>query len=264
MFPTRSPAWRCPSPAAWASATRVPSLSAATRPRRSVPGIYSQITVSGNASLTFKPGVYILAGGGLTVSGNASLSGSGVMLFNAGSAYNAATGSDGGTYGSITLSGNGTDTLSAPTTGTYAGILIFQDRNNSRALTLSGNATLGTSGTIYAPLASLTLSGNAQSGTSQQANDVVHRRYHDAQRQQHGQCPGRSAGGHGRLHPGPDPCSLRHQQSVPGRHRPDHRHRRCLRRPEHLPGPGHVRQPVRAHLLGPDAVRPVRPGSRRS
>jgi Ca2+-binding RTX toxin-like protein len=132
------------------------------------PGIYSQITVSGNASLTMKPGDYILAGGGLTVSGNASISGSGVVIFNDGSAYNATTGSDGGTYGSITLSGNGAYALSAPTTGAYAGLLIFQDRSNSRALTLSGNSTLGTSGAIYAQKAALALSGNAPNGTSQQ------------------------------------------------------------------------------------------------
>jgi hypothetical protein len=131
------------------------------------PGIYSQITVSGNASLTLKPGNYILAGGGLTVSGSGSIGGNGVMLFNAGSGYNPTTGSDGGTYGSITLSSNGTDALAAPTTGTYAGILIFQDRGDTRALALSGNATIGTSGTIYAPKAAVTLSGNAQGGSSQ-------------------------------------------------------------------------------------------------
>jgi hypothetical protein len=45
------------------------------------------------------------------------------MFFNAGSVYNAATGSDGGNYGSITLSGNGSYPLSAATTGTYSGIL---------------------------------------------------------------------------------------------------------------------------------------------
>ncbi len=138
------------------------------------PGIYSQITVSGYASLTLQSGVYILAGGGLTVSGNASIAGNGVVLFNAGSAYNATTGSDGGTYGSITLSGNGTYALSAPTTGTYSGILIFQDRNNTRALTLSGNSTVGTtSGTIYAKAAALTFSGNAQSGSTQEAISFV-------------------------------------------------------------------------------------------
>ena len=45
-----------------------------------------------------------------------------------------------------------------------------------------------------------------------------------------------------------------------GRHGPDHRHRRCLQRPRHLPGPGHVRQPVRADVRRTDAVPAVRPG----
>ena len=53
------------------------------------PGIYSQITVSGNAKLTLNPGIYVIAGGGFTVSGNASVTGSGVMIYNAGSTYNA-------------------------------------------------------------------------------------------------------------------------------------------------------------------------------
>ncbi|MGA2255010.1 MAG: Ig-like domain repeat protein [Thermoguttaceae bacterium] len=130
------------------------------------PGIYSQITVSGNASLTFNPGIYIIAGGGFTVSGNANVTGSGVTIYNTASSYNPATGNDGagGTYGSITLSGNGNYKIAAPTTGSYAGILLFQDRNpnDTRALSLSGNAMSGTSGTIYAPKAQLVLSGNAQ------------------------------------------------------------------------------------------------------
>jgi Bacterial Ig-like domain (group 3) len=139
------------------------------------PGVYSQITASGNASLTLQPGVYIITGGGFTVSGNAnaavsgtsnSITGTGVMIFNAGTGYNSATGADGGTYGAITLSGNGTIKLTAPTTGTYAGILIFQDRANSKALTFSGNAMQGITGTIYAPAAQLDESGNATIGST--------------------------------------------------------------------------------------------------
>ena len=63
------------------------------------PGIYSQISVSGNGTLTLSSGIYIIEGGGFSVSGNASVTGSGVMIFNAGSKYP----STGGTYGSITL-----------------------------------------------------------------------------------------------------------------------------------------------------------------
>ncbi|HKM55189.1 MAG TPA: Ig-like domain repeat protein, partial [Isosphaeraceae bacterium] len=120
------------------------------------PGIYSQISVSGNGTLTLNSGIYIIEGGGFTVSGNASVSGSGVMIFNAGSKYP----TTGGTYGSITLSGNGSYKLSPPATGAYAGIVIFQTRDNSKALTVSGNAS-GVTGTVYAPAAQLAESGNA-------------------------------------------------------------------------------------------------------
>ncbi len=121
------------------------------------PGIYSQISVSGNGTLTMNSGIYIIEGGGFSVSGNASVSGSGVMIFSAGSKYP----TTGGTYGGITLSGNGSYNLSPPTSGTYAGIVIFQSRDNATALTLSGNAS-GMTGTIYAKAAQLAESGNAQ------------------------------------------------------------------------------------------------------
>ncbi len=100
------------------------------------------------------------------------------MIVNAGSKYP----TTGGTYGSITLSGNGSYNLSPPTTGTYAGIVIFQTRDNSKALTLSGNAS-GMTGTIYAPAAQLAESGNAA------AQRGPHRRYAHDQRQRCRQHP---------------------------------------------------------------------------
>jgi PKD repeat protein len=121
------------------------------------PGIYSQIKVSGNASLTLQPGVYVIAGGGLAVTGNGSLSGSGVFLYNAGSNYP----NSGGNFGGVTLGGNGTFNLTPPAVGQpYAGILLFQSRDNPRALSLGGNGVLGTRGTIYAPAAMVSLGGN--------------------------------------------------------------------------------------------------------
>ncbi len=159
------------------------------------PGIYSQISVSGNAQLTmtagtyiigsggfsasgnavikFGAGSYILEGGGLSVSGNAAISGTGVTIFNVGSSYNPSTGTDGGSFGAVTLSGNGTVSLTAPTSGTYTGILIYQARDNAKALTFSGNAMQGISGTIYAAAAQLTESGNAQIGSSSNPISIV-------------------------------------------------------------------------------------------
>ena len=67
------------------------------------------------------------------MTGNANLTGSCVTIVNAGSKYP----TTGGTYGNITLSGNGSYNLSSPTTGTFAGIVIFQPRGHARILSSS-------------------------------------------------------------------------------------------------------------------------------
>jgi hypothetical protein len=122
------------------------------------PGIYSGIKVSGTGtSLKLSPGVYVLSGGGLSVTGSASLSGTGVMIYNAGSTYPAA----GGTYGGIALSTTGTVNLSAPTTGAYAGILFFQARTNPTLISITESATMTLSGVIYASDALLSVSGTS-------------------------------------------------------------------------------------------------------
>jgi hypothetical protein len=104
------------------------------------------------------PGTYIIEGGGLTVSGNASITGQGVLIYNAGSNYP----NSGGNFGGITLSGNGTFNLSAPTSGPYSGVLIFQSRQNTRALRLSGDGLAGISGIIYAANALLSMTRDGQ------------------------------------------------------------------------------------------------------
>ena len=104
--------------------------------------------------------MYIITGGEFTVSGNAGVSGSGVTIFNAGSNYSGST--DGGNFGGISLSGNGNVNLNPPTIGTYAGILIYQSRVNTRALSISVNANVHVNGIIYAAYAALTISGNGQ------------------------------------------------------------------------------------------------------
>ncbi len=151
------------------------------------PGIYSQISISGAAKVTLAAGTYVIQGGGLTVSGSATVSigtgtsiileggglsvsgaaavsGTNVTVFNFGTAYNGTT--DGGSFGPITLSGSGAVNLTAPTTGTYAGILIFQGRDNAKPLTFSGAAMQGVSGMIYAPAAQLVESGSASVGST--------------------------------------------------------------------------------------------------
>src|SRR5207248_4173391 len=116
--------------------------------------------VSGNAVLSLSPGIYVIAGGGLSVTGNASIKGPGVLIENAGSNAPAGTG---GTFGGITLSGKGAIDLSPMSSGPLAGILIEQSRDNTRALSLDGNASMSLhGGVIYAPAATLAVGGNAQ------------------------------------------------------------------------------------------------------
>jgi hypothetical protein len=144
------------------------NVSGNSSPPPIAPGIYSQINVSGNASLTLQPGVYIITGGGFNVSGNASVTGTGVMIYNTASTYSYSSGTDGAgaAYGGFNLSGKGTINLTPPSTGTYAGILMFQDRNNAMALNFSGNSMTGITGTIYAKTAQLNESGTAQMGSN--------------------------------------------------------------------------------------------------
>jgi parallel beta-helix repeat protein len=117
------------------------------------PGIYTQISVSGNAQLIMNCGIYVIGGGGFTVTGSGSVTGSGVMIYNAGAS---------GSFGALTLSGNGNVNITPATTGTYAGILIFQSRDNTQTMALTGSSvSLGT-GSVYAAAATLNLSGNVQ------------------------------------------------------------------------------------------------------
>jgi hypothetical protein len=132
-------------------------------------GIYTSIRASGTASLTLNPGIYLIEGGGITVTGGASIAGSGVMIYNTSSTYPSSTGH----YGGITLSGSGSFSLTAPTSGEYAGIVIFQPSANTRAISLSGNAAAGLTGTIYAPAALAYFSGNASVNGALVVNELT-------------------------------------------------------------------------------------------
>ena len=134
------------------------------------PGIYSGITVSGSGKLTMNPGIYVIAGGGFTVSGSGSVAGSGVMIYNAGNNYVTPGGT---TFGPVNLSSTGTINLSGPSTGAYNGIAIFQSRDNTKGVTVSGPCAAGITGAIYALGAPVTFSGNAQFGGGLVANTLL-------------------------------------------------------------------------------------------
>jgi Putative Flp pilus-assembly TadE/G-like len=98
--------------------------------------------------------IYVVGGKGISLSGWSSVTVlgngeyGGVMIYLTGA--NAA----------ISLSGQSSVNLFALSTGPYAGMSIFQDRSDSTGWSVSGNGTLNTTGTIYAPAANVIASGN--------------------------------------------------------------------------------------------------------
>ena len=116
---------------------------------------YGGISITGNANVTFRSGTYILAGGGLNVTGNSTLTGSGVTFYDS-----SATGYS---YAPINLTGNETANLSAPTSGSLAGMLFFQDRSvaSGTGSKVVGNSSSTFDGAVYFPTTSVQYTGNS-------------------------------------------------------------------------------------------------------
>lgn len=115
-------------------------------------GTYCNQISLNNGTLTLNPGVYILQGG-IDIGGNATLN-------------NNTTGGDGSggvmlyvTGGDINFHGSDSATLNAPTTGTYRGILMWQDKSDTNSVTLKGGSSLLLNGTLYFPKAALSYNG---------------------------------------------------------------------------------------------------------
>ena len=97
-------------------------------------------------TVTFGAGTYVMYGGGFQMS-NAfagSVSGNGVLIYNTGSGAASGTCPPTCGYGPINTFFTGGNSLVAPTSGSYAGVLFFQDRNNSQTASFSANFNFGT------------------------------------------------------------------------------------------------------------------------
>ena len=123
------------------------------------PGVYcGGIQISGSGTVNFASGTYVLYGGGMNYSGSGDLDGSGVMFYNTGDTSSTATYK----ISPVSMSGSGSMNLSAASSGTYQGLLVFQDRTQtySTANTVSGSGNIST-GTFYFPTTELDYTGSA-------------------------------------------------------------------------------------------------------
>ena len=128
------------------------------------PGVFcGGLTIVGTNEITLNPGVYIMDGGNFDVSGGGSISGTDVtiILTNSG-------GLSYGDYGNISMSANKTIYLKAPTTGDYAGVAVYQDRNAPTGSNtnftnrVTGTVGVEVEGVIYTPSRELYFGGHGR------------------------------------------------------------------------------------------------------
>jgi hypothetical protein len=132
------------------------------------PGVYCggiKAPAGSSASLILSPGVYIMRGGGIQLGGSTVLRNNvsggdgngGVMFYNTGdSTY---------PYKGINLTGTGVNSINAPTSGNFEGLLIFQDRRVAGAAAATnpsivvGSVRAKYQGALYFPSTKLVYGG---------------------------------------------------------------------------------------------------------
>lgn len=122
------------------------------------PGCYSKIDFDGN--VTMADGTYIIDGGSLTIGAQASVTCNSCtfVLTNSDSSPTA-------TIGSVTINAGAHVEISAPTTGYYKNMLIYQDRRATWAggsvNKINGDASSILKGSFYFPSQQLQINGSA-------------------------------------------------------------------------------------------------------
>ena len=124
---------------------------------------YRGMDLKGN--VTFDPGIYYIdgsAGGSLDIGSQAVVNAPGVVFILT------TTSADYSTVARVNMNGGAQVNLTAPISGTYAGIMMYQDRRattNSSNL-VNGNASSVYQGSLYFPQQSLTFSGTSGMNTN--------------------------------------------------------------------------------------------------
>jgi hypothetical protein len=155
--PALDPYRNLPAPAIPAVCKNVPGGNAHINPGKYCGGL------SVNNTKTFDPGVYIIDGGDFTLNANAIVNGAGVTFY----LTNGAT---------VKFNGNAQMTFSAPTAGTYSGILFYGDRTQPNAIQkFNGTATSSMTGALYFPSQQVQMNGNfsGTNGCLQVVSDTI-------------------------------------------------------------------------------------------
>jgi hypothetical protein len=114
------------------------------------PGVYrGGIGVSGQGSLNMAPGIYYMDGGGFQFTGQGNLLAQGVMIYNAPQSNSDV----------VKIAGTGSIIMSPPQDGLYKGLTLFQDRESSNTMTVTGGGLMDIAGTFYCANGTLDVGG---------------------------------------------------------------------------------------------------------
>jgi hypothetical protein len=112
------------------------------------PGTYRGMDLKGN--VTLNPGVYVIDGGTLNVGSQARVSGTGVTFV----LTSATAASNPNSIATVSMNGGAQLNLRAPASGTYKGVLMYQDRRaplTNQSNKINGNSQSLLEGAIYMP-----------------------------------------------------------------------------------------------------------------
>lgn len=122
------------------------------------PGRYcGGLTINAGREVNLDPGIYIIDKGSLGVNGNATLTGTGVTIVLTGSSSD---------YASVDINGGAVVDLSAPTSGDYAGVVFYQDRDAPAGSDnkFNGGSTMEITGAMYFPSQDVKFNGGNSVG----------------------------------------------------------------------------------------------------
>ncbi|MGI9101634.1 MAG: pilus assembly protein TadG-related protein [Terriglobales bacterium] len=165
LLPSPDPLASLPAPALGTCQTFNPANTVIS------PGTYCGGINIPNGNYTFQPGTYIMNGGGLTISGGTS-TGTGVFFYLTGTT----SGAPSTRYGPVTIAGNATVTFSAPSSGTYASILFYQNRSLSLQgpqynSSITGSSGSNFDGVMYFPTSNVVFTGTT--GTTSDNTAII-------------------------------------------------------------------------------------------
>ena len=128
------------------------------------PGSYNGITVNSTTNAIFSPGLYYVTNS-FHINGSANVCAGGTTTFAGAPAFTC-TYSGGVTFfitnnADVSINGGSSVQMYAPNSGTYGGLLFYQDPLDTQQMTINGTDNSFFNGAVYAPTADVDFSGTA-------------------------------------------------------------------------------------------------------